>query len=45
MSDYRYRYAVGTLARITALFASVEVLREKYGVQASQEEQSPIAIG
>jgi hypothetical protein len=32
-SDYQYRYVVGTLARIVALFASAEDLNSKYGLQ------------
>lgn len=31
--DRRYRYAVGTLARILALFADVDNLSAKYGIQ------------
>lgn len=33
--DYRYRYAVGTLARIIALFAGVDNLGAKYGIQGN----------
>lgn len=40
-SDYQYRYAVGTLARIVALFASAEGLNLKYGLQAVQPAKDP----
>lgn len=37
--DYRYRYAVGTLARIIALFAGVENLGAKYGIQGNNTRE------
>jgi len=40
--DYRYRYATASLARIVAVFASVEELQAKYGIVIKQE---PIAVG
>lgn len=40
-SDYQYRYAVGTLARIVALFASSEQLDSKYGLQTVEEPSRP----
>lgn len=38
-NDYRYRYAVGTLARIVSLFSSAESLGTKYGIQATANGQ------
>lgn len=35
--DYRYRYAVGTLARIVSLFASADSLWRDYGIQAMEK--------
>lgn len=40
--DYRYRYAVGTLARIIALFAGVENLGAKYGIQGNSTREVDI---
>jgi len=40
--DYRYRYATASLARIVAVFASVEKLQAKYGIAIKQE---PSAVG
>lgn len=40
-SDYRYRYAVGTLARVVALFASAERLSSKYGLQPVEDSGQP----
>lgn len=40
-SDYQYRYAVGTLARIVALFASSERLNSKYGLHAVEDSPRP----
>lgn len=40
-NDYRYRYAVGTLARIVALFASAEDLNLKYGLQVVKADKGP----
>lgn len=40
-SDYQYRYAVGTLARIVALFASSEQLNSKYGLHAVEDSPRP----
>jgi len=46
-SDYRYRYATATLARIVAAFASVDKLQAKYGIvvrkanDKSSEEPKP----
>lgn len=40
-SDYQYRYAVGTLARIVALFASSEQLDSKYGLQTVEDPERP----
>jgi hypothetical protein len=37
--DYRYRYAVGTLARIVSLFTSADDLEKQYGIQASNSSQ------
>lgn len=37
--DYRYRYAVGTLARIIALFAGVENLGTRYGIQGKNTRE------
>jgi len=34
--DYRYRYATATLARIVAVFASVDRLHAKYGIVVKQ---------
>jgi len=39
--DYRYRYATASLARIVAVFASVDKLQAKYGIVV----QESIAIG
>ena len=35
--DYRYRYATASLARIVAVFVSVDKLHAKYGVAAKKE--------
>jgi len=35
--DYRYRYATASLARIVAVFSSVEKLQERYGIVVEQE--------
>lgn len=40
-SDYQYRYAVGTLARVVALFASLEQLNSKYGLQFVDDSPRP----
>lgn len=40
-NDYRYRYAVGTLARIVSVFASVDSLSTKYGIRASNAASTP----
>lgn len=40
-SDYQYRYAVGTLARVVALFASLERLNSKYGLQFVDDSPRP----
>lgn len=40
-SDYQYRYAVGTLARVVALFASLERLNSKYGLQSVDNPPRP----
>lgn len=40
--DYRYRYAVGTLARIIALLAGVENLGAKYGIQGNNTRELDI---
>jgi len=37
-TDYRYRYAIATLARIVAVFASVDVLQSKFGIVAKEED-------
>lgn len=39
-SDYRYRYVVGTLARIVSLLTSADSLSTKYGIQASEFDQA-----
>lgn len=36
-TDYRYRYAIATLARIVAVFASVDILQSKFGIVAKGE--------
>jgi len=38
--DYRYRYATATLARIVAVFSSVEKLQERYGIVVKKESLS-----
>ena len=35
--DYKYRYATATLARIVAVFASIDKLQAKYGVVITKE--------
>jgi len=38
--DYRYRYATASLARIVAVFSSVEQLQERYGIVVRKESLS-----
>ena len=38
--DYRYRYATASLARIVAVFSSVEKLQERYGIAVKKESPS-----
>jgi len=35
--DYRYRYATASLARIVAVFSSVEKLQERYGIVVKKD--------
>ena len=43
--DYRYRYATATLARIVAVFASVDKLQAKYGVVMTRESTATVEAG
>jgi len=38
--DYRYRYATASLARIVAVFSSVEKLQERYGIVVKKDSLS-----
>jgi len=38
--DYRYRYATASLARIIAVFSSVEKLQERYGIVVKKDSLS-----
>ena len=40
--DYRYRYATATLARIVAVFASIDKLQGKYGVVVTKESAAAV---
>jgi len=40
--DYRYRYATATLARVVAVFGSVDELQARYGIEVQKES---IAVG
>jgi len=42
--DYRYRYATASLARIVAVFGSVDELQARYGIVA-QKELVAVGVG